>query len=293
MRSRWLLNLLLLLAIGVLILITLYEPGIEKTPPAATLTPLPTDEVTRIELVRKTHPPLLLEQVGDDWRIQRDPVLPADTAQVQALTRIADQTSERSYAADQLDLKKLELDPPASRVTLNDLTLDFGALDGLDGLRYVRIGDRVSLIPDLYQHLIDADYTQFVRRRLFAPNRRIRAIELPGLSLVEEQGQWVSAPEQQVSTDRLLEFIEHWENAQALTLRQGEAMDDAEQVRILFRGSDDPVILKIVARDPEFTLARPGWGVHFIMAEPAERFLSIVEPPARASSESGTAAPPD
>ncbi len=280
MKSRWVINLLLLLAVGILTLVARYEPGIDKKPPAAALTPVHTDEITRIELKRKAHPPLLLELDNGNWRIHGEPALPAEESQVLALARLADQTAERSYSADGMDLKKLELDPPASSVTLNDLTLDFGMLDALDGLRYVRVAARVYLIPDLYQHLIDADATQFVRRRLLAPNAHIHRIELPDLTLEETEGRWQATPDQgsAVDSDQLVQFVERWENAQALSLRRDTTTDDAGRVRIVLRGKDQPLILTIRSRDPELVLARPEWGVQYVMAEPAGRFLSLANP---------------
>lgn len=282
MKSRWLINLGLLLAIGIMTLIARYEPGIEKEPAAAKLTPVTTDEITRIEVTRKTHDPLLLQLDGADWRVGSNPSLPAEPSQVMSLARLADQTAERSYAAADLDLKKLELDPPRSRVTLNDLTLDFGALDALDGLRYVRVGPHVYLIPDLYQHLIDADASQFVRRRLLNPGAHIRRLELPGLTLSEDEGIWSTTPEADaaIDADRLVQFVEHWENAQALSLRRDATNDDFGSVSILLRGQDQPLKLIIRSRDPELVLARPDWGVQYVMAEPAERFLALEKPPA-------------
>lgn len=294
MKSRWVVNLLLLLAIGILTLVARYEPGIEKAPAAVTLTPTTPDEITRIELTRPTHDPLTLELDGADWWIAQDPRLPAEASQVAALARLADQTAERSYDAGDLDLKKLELDPPRSQITLNGLTLAFGALEALDGLRYVRVGPRVFLIPDLYQHLIDADASQFVRRRLLEPGAHISRLELPDLTLAETEGHWDATPppEPPVDSDTLIQFVERWENAQALSLRRDTGTDDAGTVTIRPRGDNRPLVLTIRSREPELVLARPDWGIQYVMAEAGDRFLTL-KGRAPATPPTDAAAPAD
>jgi len=293
MRSRWLLNLLLLLGVGILVLIARYEPGIRHTPPDATLTPIHTNEVTRIQLSRKDQPPLLLELDDGTWRIAQSPPLPAEESQVASLARLADQTAQRSYPVADMDLKKLELDPPDSSVTLNDLTLDFGALDALDGLRYARVGPRVFMIPDLYQYLIDADASQFVRRRILDPDTHIHRIELPDLTLESVEGRWQATPDpgSAVDSDQLARFVERWENAQALSTRRDATNDNAGTVKLLLRGQDQPVTLVIRARDPELVLARPEWGVQYVMGEAADRFLKLAAP-AATPAESAPPTPP-
>ena len=111
-----------------------------------------------------------------------------------ALLRLAEQEAVRSYAASELELSQLQLEPPYATVFLNDTAVELGNLEPIKSLHYVHVADRVHLIPDTYMQLIELSYTQFVRRRLFEKGTRIAAITLPGLSINKADQNWNIEP---------------------------------------------------------------------------------------------------
>lgn len=280
MTSRWILNLLLLGTVAVLALVAYYQPGQDAKTMPGKLTALQPDQVERIRIERRLRPPLALKRTAQGWVIERQPPLPADDFQVGSLTRLASQEAVRSYAAAELDPAALQLDPPASSVTLNDIRLDFGTLEPLDGLRYVRVGDRIHLVPDLHQHLIDADYTQFVRRRLFAPGQRIEAIELPGLALEETDGHWSVKGHEGAGGDDMQRFVERWQDAAALTVRQLEKDAQGEKIRVRLRAPQETITFLVTRRKPELVLARPDLGIQYHLGNQADSLLKLPQQPA-------------
>lgn len=279
MKSRWITNLLLLLAIAILSLIAHFKPGIDKPDAAVYLTMLKQDEVTRIQLERSLLPELLLVRHNDSWFIEQNPRLPADTFQVNALSRLAEQTVERSYSVTELDLAQAGLAVPENRVTLNQQELVFGSIDPLEGLRYVRLGETVHLIEDLYQNQIQASYTNFVRRRLFADNASITALKLPGLQLQQLSGQWQLTPEQDISADRLQLFIDGWQSASALNIQKMDAELTGETISVTLAGQEKPVEFIIQARETELVLARPDFGIQYKLGNRSSNLLGIAENP--------------
>ena len=275
MKSRWITNLLLLLAIVILSLIAHFKPGIDKPAADVYLTTLKQDEVTRIQLERSLLPELLLIKQNDSWFIEQDPLLPADTFQVSALTRLAEQTVERSYSATELDLAQAGLASPENRVTLNQQELIFGGIDPLEGLRYVRAGETVHLIEDLYQNQIQASYTNFVRRRLFADNARITALKLPGLQLRQVEGQWQLTPQQDISADRLQLFIDGWQSASALNIQKMDAGLSGETISVTLAGQEKPVEFIIQERETELVLARPDFGIQYKLGNRSSDLLEL------------------
>lgn len=288
MTSRWILNLLLLGAVAALALVAYYQPGQEGKPAPVTLTALQPDQVRRIHIERRLRPPLELQRTAQGWVIERQPPLPADDFQIKSLTRLASQEAVRSYAAAELDAAALQLDPPASSVTLDDIRLDFGTLEPLDGLRYVKVGERILLIPDLYQHLIDADYTRFVRRRLFAPAQRIEAIELPGLALEKTDGRWSVKDHQDVSSDEVQRFVERWQDAAALTVRPMEEKPRGDRIQVRLGAPQRTVTFIVTRREPELVLARPDLGIQYQLGNQADSLLQLPPPPA---TDTGDQAP--
>jgi len=283
MRSRWVTNLLLLIAIAALGLVVHFEPGIEQAPEATTITALTADDIQRVHLNRPVRGDMvLLKADTKGWFIERNPPLPADSFQVNALLRLVQQEAVRSYPVAGLELAQLQLDPPYATAIMNDVAIEFGNLEPLQGLRYIRVADRVHLIPDLYLHLVEAGYTQFVRRRLFDAGAHISAIKLPGLSIRQPAGNWVVEPEQEIPADELQRFIDDWQQATALNVQAADAAASGETVEITFSGSPDKLSLVIVSREPELVLARPDLGIQYHMGSTAGRLLTLTPPPAEA-----------
>ena len=279
MKSRWIINLLLLVAIGILILVAYYEPGIDEQAEAPAITTLNKDQLRRIHLNRPVRDDLVLvKTAAQGWVIEHTPELPADDYQVNALQKLAEQKAIRSYPASGLDLAQLQLDPPYATAILNDTAIEFGSLEPLEGLRYVRVANQVHLIPDLYLHLIDAGYTQFVRRRLFGENTRFARIALPGFSIAKTDQGWTVDPQQEVSADNLQQFVDRWQVATGLNIQAADSAADGETVELIQADSGHSVNFVISAREPELVLVRPDLGIQYRMGDLGGSLLSVTVP---------------
>jgi len=279
MKSRWIINLLLLVAIGILVLVAYFEPGIDEQAAAPAITELKMDQLHRIHLNRPVRDDLVLVKTATQgWVIEHTPELPADDYQMNALRKLAEQEAVRSYPAAELDLGQLQLDPPYATAILNDTAIEFGNLDPLQGLRYVRIADQVHLIPDLYLHLIEASYTQFVRRRLFADNTRLARIALPGFAINKTDQDWTVDPQQKVSADLLQQFVDRWQLAAGLNIQAADSTVEGESVELVEADTGHSINFVIGAREPELVLVRPDLGIQYRMGELGGSLLSLSEP---------------
>jgi len=279
MKSRWIINLLLLVAIGMLILVAYFEPGIDEQAAAPAITTLKMDQLHRIHLNRPVRNDLVLVKTAPQgWVIEHRPELPADDYQVNALQRLAEQKAVRSYPVAELDLVQLQLDPPYATAILNDTAIEIGNLDPLQGLRYVRVADQVHLIPDLYLQLIEASYTQFVRRQLFADNTRFARIALPDFAIAKTDQGWTVEPQQEVSADQLQQFVDRWQVATGLNIQAADSTVEGESVELIQAGTGNSVNFVIGAREPELVLVRPDLGIQYRMGELGGSLLSLSEP---------------
>lgn len=273
MKSRWLTNILLFTTVVFLILIARYEPGIDE-PGVETVTPLKAEDITRLIFTRPLRDDMVLERDSDGfWWIAREPRLPAETFQVNALTRLAEQTVTRSYPVSEMDLRQLELDPPRASLTLNGTRIDFGGIDALENQRYLRVDDRVKLAPDLYLYLIEAGYTQFVRRKILPQHAHITSLTLPDLRLEQGDKGWTLTPPREISADDVQLFIENWEAATAINVREADSQSQGERILIHLAGQQQPVELLVTSREPELVLARPAFGIEYRMGNIASRLL--------------------
>ena len=273
MKSRWLVNILLFTTVVILTLVARYEPGIEE-PETQTVTRITIDAVERIRITRPLRDEMVFERDAEGfWWIAHDPNLPAEPFQVNALTRLAEQTVVRSYPASEVDLAQLELDPPRASLTLNDTRVDFGGIEALENLRYLRVDERVNLVPDLYLYLIEAGYTQFIRRQLLPQQARISSLSLPGLELQRNKSGWKLTPDRTIAADDLQQFIDNWQTASAINIRETDSLPEGERITLHLAEQDQPVELIITSREPELVLARPAYGIEYRMGNIAPLLL--------------------
>lgn len=276
MKSRVLVNLLLLLGIVVLALVARYEPGIETPPEAAAITMLKAADVHRIHINRPVRDDLVLVRLSPEhWQIDSEVPLPADDLKLRALTRLAEQQPARSYPAGEMNLAELQLDPPYATAILNDTAIEFGQLEPIDRLRYVRVNDRVYLIPDSYLPLLEAGFSQFVRHRLFEQQARIESIRLPGLAISHSDNGWAVDPQQDVGTDVIQQFVDIWQDTDAISIQPADPGQSGEAVEIRLRNQAQPVVFQIIARQPELVLSRPDWGIQYRLGNRAEALLTL------------------
>ncbi|MDE2224890.1 MAG: hypothetical protein KGJ46_06430 [Xanthomonadaceae bacterium] len=119
-----------------------------RDPPA--VTPLDPAAVTRIEFDIPPVAPQVFERRGDGWwRVQPSDAR-ADDARVQRLANLAATPVSRWMAASGMDLSKVGLEHPSATLVLNGVRLEYGGLTAIDELRYVKLGDRIALVPRQY-----------------------------------------------------------------------------------------------------------------------------------------------
>jgi len=266
MSTRTLLNLGLAALAFALLLVVIYQPGLE---PEATPQPITThnpDTATTIHIERTTRNPLSFNRRDGLWYLMvDDTALPASEFQIHALLRLLQATSVASYPAGSVDLAVLGLEPPLATVTIDDVIIHFGATESLEERRYVRFGDTVYIINDQYQHLINAERAGFIARKLLAGRGAITRLELPDMTLdYTGDNHWELDPaDSQVSTDALLQLIDNWQNATALYVRSHDGQQATATVTLHTRDQDQPLVLEVIARAPELVLARPDWGIQY------------------------------
>lgn len=271
----------MILAIGVLAAIVWYQPGIEPPPPEQAITSLAKSQLERVLVQRPAREDLVLIRSGDTasntWQIQHTPPLPAGDFQLQLLLGLAEQIAVRSYPAADLDLARLELDPARTSVTFNDVRIDFGGLEPLQNLRYVRVSDQVHLIPDSFMQLIEAPASQFVSHRLFAPESEITSVELPGLALHKKQQEWQINPQTDVSADAVQQFISRWQQAEAVYVKPAETEAEGKPVLIGTKTREEPVRFQIIETEPDLVLLRPELGIQYHLGNRSSDFLTLTE----------------
>jgi hypothetical protein len=280
---RTLLNLALgVIALGLGALIWL-RPGLERDSGPQPLTTLDPQSVAAIELTRSAAAPVAFRQHAGQWLLDGALSIPADDFQVHTVLALLEAPAIRSYPARSLDLAGLGLDPPQASARFDATQIDLGNTEAIEGLRYVKIGARVYLVEDSYQHLLNAGLGNFASRRLLPREAIISALELPGLTLTRtDDVHWQLDPEQpDASADAIDQLVQNWKRASALYVRRSDPGEHPDTLRVTITGTAEPVVFHIVAREPDLVLARPEWGLQYhIPGDVGAGLLTLPEPPA-------------
>jgi hypothetical protein len=267
MSARNLLNLALVAIAIILGLVVYFKPGLEPEPtPQPLTTLLSPEEAIGIHIDRSTRDPLSFIRRNDRWYLMgREQELPASSFQLQALLRLLETKSTSRYAAATVDLKALGLEPPQATVTIDDVEILFGNTESLENNRYALIDETVHLIGDRYQHLVNADWTNFVERKLLPADKILRTLQLPDMTLTLTDGtQWQLSPgKPDVSADAVQQLVDHWQNASALYARRYDGSQSDETITLEFSDLPETLTFKIISHSPELVLARPDWGIQY------------------------------
>ncbi|MFO1372773.1 MAG: hypothetical protein U1F42_10395 [Candidatus Competibacteraceae bacterium] len=155
-RRRWL-NLGLLGLAGGLAALVGFEPGrkpVLAIPPLLALAPT---QVEHIMVERADQESLTFTRRGAHWEMTTPVTGPANPVLINPILNLAEIRCPLWYAAAELDLRQLHLDPPRLRLRLNEQEIRFGDAAPTDGRRYLQVGTTVYLCPDgLYPLLTSA-----------------------------------------------------------------------------------------------------------------------------------------
>ena len=292
MNTRTLLNVTLAGVAIMLGLVVFYKPGLAPPPAPASITQLSADSITSIRVTRTERMPLTFVKTANGWQLENHGSLPASEFQLHALLGVLSARPGRSYPADALDLADAGLDPPQATLLLNDTLIYIGGTTPLDRLRYVQHDDTVYLLNDTYQHLVNADWTNFVERRLVPADAVLTGLQLPDFTLTRDEAQqWQVSPQgRDGDTTGLDAFVQNWQAADATYIRRlDEHATEGTPIILTLADNRPAVKLYLAAREPELILTRPDQGIQYYL--PGNMSTTLLGLPADAMSDTPATQP--
>lgn len=163
MRSRWMVNLLLLIVVALLSIAARRE--LEQDRRVPTLTELTPETISEIRLERPGAPPVELLRNAGGWRMESPYRVSANETRISQLLGIAETPVFRSVPEGDA-APRLGLEPPNALLSMDGLTLRFGNTDPIDHHRYVAVSGQVHLIGDGFRHHLTAPAEDYVSPRL-------------------------------------------------------------------------------------------------------------------------------
>lgn len=202
------------------------------------------------------------ERVPQGWRMRAPYDLPANAESVQRLLAIVAAPVRKHLAADELDLKKVGLDPPQATLTFDaapSRSLQFGTTDAINGDRYVRRGNEVLLVPDRFSAWLFAPAESELDRHIF-PGGEVRTVRLDGVDRPDLVRAWYDMRAARVGVAAQVP-------APAGALRHVELSGDGAPLALaLWRCGADYCVQR---HDPELVYVFEEAAAQALLAEPA------------------------
>jgi hypothetical protein len=162
MKSRWLLNLILLLAVGGIAAFLYLRPQpVDTSAKNYVVSTLAPSSFSKLTIEHPARKPVLLEKQNGNWRLMDPYQSRADEDAVGAVLAIAIATSHHKFPASKA--AQYGLDKPALKVRIGNEEFSFGMYNPLSGEQYVGYKDSIYLVPSIYsesaslkpEHFID------------------------------------------------------------------------------------------------------------------------------------------
>lgn len=279
MSSRNLLNLGLLIVIAILVLLVIFEPGVNTPSTNPRLTQLSPQQVTSIRLQRQTdQQQIVLQKVNGQWQMQQPFQLPANSFRIQQLLNLLETESFAQHDLGQLDVAKFGLDKPRARVTFNDqLTIEFGNTESIQHHRYLKINNTLHLSIDTFYYQVAAKAESYIDHALLPSGSKITRLQTPNFTLLNEAGKWQLAQAQAaVTTDAMLQLITEWQNSHAYDVKNVSAPADAKQHVMITLGDGQQITFALIESNEDFVLQRDDLQLQYILAnDRKDKLLNI------------------
>lgn len=225
MKSRWLLNLVLLVLVaGIAAFLYLRPKPVEKTEQSFTISNLDPKSFSRLSVEYPAKKPMRFEKHGDRWVMTEPFQGRADLASVGRILSLAMASSKEKQPAT--DLAKFGLDNPSLKVKIDDHEFRFGMFHPISGDQFVAYGDSVYVLPNLYSESASTQPLEMMDKHILEEDEQIAGFDFSQLEQwesvrlnldIQKDGKWKVTPEKsKPSQDELNDwFSSNWSNLTA------------------------------------------------------------------------------
>ena len=277
MRSRLLINLVLLLVVTGLSLLLIYDQNEQSVITETPLTALDPAGITRIHIERGEGSVVSFNRDRDGWYMQRPYIHAANPVRISAMLKLLQAHSYTQFRTADVDLARFLLKAPAVVIQFDDTRIAFGDSSPIGKQRYVLVNDTVHLINDSLFQQLQAPATFFLNSRLLLEAAKIQSITLPGHTISKQNDIWSIVPATDISADQIVQLVDAWHNLNAISI--SEYMPGNNYGMISIDMGDAGIInLSIVSPPPQLILGREDLGLQYHISDDdaARLFLAKV-----------------
>lgn len=287
MKSRWLVNLGLLVLIAGIGLFLYFGPKKEETKFNATkVSEISQADIRKISIEFPAKNPVVLEKQDGHWRLMQPYAARAGEEVVGRILAVLNADSVDKF--DTTDLARFGLDNPSLRLKLDDREILFGTFNPVNGRQYIAFENSVYLVSTQYQDAAGTQVVELLDKRLLAPNEEVAGFDFSHLEqweesklVVEHQGsEWkVSIPGAKPEKAGMDEwFGDGWRTLSAKSVEPYKlnAKETFPYFEIILKDGKRIRVDKQL-ESPEMILARPDEGMRYHFAP--DLGFSLLNPP--------------
>jgi len=277
MKSRWLLNLVLLLLVaGVALALYLVPKQKGAAPDKVAVSSVDPASIGKISIEFPAKAAVVLEKQDSRWFLSQPYKARASHEVVGQILSILTATTEEKLPGD--DPSRYDLDHPVLKLHLDGEEFVFGTINPLDGRQYVGYHGAVYLLPSSHAEVASTQVVEMLDKHLLGPDEQIAGFDFSrleqweptGLRLNHDNGQWkVSiAAAKPVQKEIDAWFSENWKDLTALSVEpyQPDARAKYPSFEIKLKNGKTLHLDKL-RESPELQLARPDEGLIYHFAQ--------------------------
>ena len=292
MNKRNTINIALFIFILIAAGLAFFDDSDNKKNIKQAITSLKQTDVVNITIKRQNKKEIYLEKINNQWRLVSPYNTPTNEFRIDTLLRLVETLPQSSYPLKQT--APYGLDKPVLEVLFNkgldnSVLIKFGNSEPIKLRRYVAVGDKLYLTNDTYFYALNSVATDYISHKLLEDNFKITQLDLPGLQLKIENGNWKATPEpENFSVDSVNELISEWKNAQAIDISPIDTSKPFISSQVISLSSKDATRLTfyILKNDKEFVLIDKLKGLQYSFPKEKEKqLLSLPEPVTDTPSE--------
>lgn len=222
MKSRWIVNLVLLLLVaGIALFLYLRPQPVQQSEQTFTLSKLDPNSFSRVSVEFPSKKPVRFEKQQGRWHMVEPYQARADLASVGRILSVAVATSKQKFPAT--DLARFGLDNPSLKVHIDDQEFSFGMYNPVGGEQYVAYKDAVYTLPTIYSEGAAVQPLELLNKRPLDDDEQIVGFDFSHLEQwettrlnldLEPNGKWKVTPEKAKPNQNELNdwFSSNWPN---------------------------------------------------------------------------------
>ena len=288
MRSRWLVNLALLLVVaGIVAFLYLKPQESERAEAVYEVSSLKLADFNRVSIEFPAKAPVVFEKKDNFWYLTQPYAARADQVTVQRIVSIVAAQSHEKFSAD--DPARFGMDNPRLKIKLNNEEFVFGIYNPVTSEQYVAYKDAVYLLSGLYSETAGIQLVEMLDKNPLKPDEVIAGFDFSRLEQWEDprlkldrgdDGKWqVSVKNAKPKQDDINGWFDgYWTKMQATSVEPYTPDRQASHPSFSLKLKDGKQVhFEKLQESPQLILGRPDEGMRYYF--PSDVGFTMLNPP--------------